>query len=111
MQNRKWPGNIRELENFVERLVTVVSPEATFIDNKNLAREYKKEYQQISSYHEESIIHKSLKETLDECEEKLIKKALINSNWNQSKAAHSLQISKSNIRYRMERLNIQDPNK
>jgi DNA-binding NtrC family response regulator len=40
MQRRQWPGNIRELENFVERLVTLAAPEMAALNQKILPPEF-----------------------------------------------------------------------
>lgn len=48
----------------------------------------------------------SLKEQVDKFEAEIIKKALIECGWNQSKAARKLQTSESNIRYKIKLLNI-----
>ena len=48
-----------------------------------------------------------MKEQLDKFEAELIKKTLIECNWNQSQAARKLQTSEGNIRYKINQLNIQ----
>jgi two-component system response regulator AtoC len=49
---------------------------------------------------------KSLNERLKEQEEIIIRQALEENNWNQTKAAHSLKISEQLIRYRMKKLGV-----
>ena len=111
MQHRQWQGNIRELENFIERLVTLVEPDAKNIGIDVLPAEYKEEYQQINLKEDEAASIKPLREAISEYEEKAIRQALIVNNWNQSKAASALKISKSDIRYKMEKLSINLPKK
>ena len=48
----------------------------------------------------------SLEKNLLDYEIKLIKNALIECNWNQSKAARQLNISETTIRYKMNKLGI-----
>ncbi len=48
MQRRKWPGNIRELENFVERLVTLAAPETKVLEAQLLPAEFQKELKKIA---------------------------------------------------------------
>ncbi|MCI0698122.1 sigma 54-interacting transcriptional regulator [candidate division KSB1 bacterium] len=106
MQQRKWAGNIRELENFVERLVTLASPDMTVLNPKILPPEFQKEFKKLTPSQQEHPLHKSLQESLDEVEEQLIHRALEQNDWNQSKAARALKISERNMRYKMEKLGI-----
>lgn len=107
IKQRKWEGNIRELENFVERLVTLVQNEVSTIEYKNFPvdlREELNEFREKQNYIRSS---KSLKEQIDSFEAKLIKQTLEECNWNQSKAARKLLTSESNIRYKINQFNIQ----
>ncbi|MFQ5652439.1 MAG: sigma 54-interacting transcriptional regulator [bacterium] len=106
MQQRQWSGNVRELENFVERLVTLAAPEATVLNPKILPREYRKEFKKLTAMQEPHPVPKSLQEALDETEELLIRQALRDHDWNQSQAARALRISERTIRYKMEKLGI-----
>ncbi len=106
MKHRAWKGNIRELENFVERLVTLASVKTTALDYELLPNDLKDEFNQFALQHETNKASKSLKQRLQGCEEEIIRQALIASDWNQSKAARSLKISEQIIRYRMKKLGI-----
>jgi transcriptional regulator with GAF, ATPase, and Fis domain len=105
-QLRHWSGNIRELENFVERLVTHASPNAKIIDHKILPPELKKEFKKFHKSLPEHFIPKSLNEQLSEHEEQIIRDVLIANNWNQSKTARMLKISEQTLRYKMGKLGI-----
>jgi Nif-specific regulatory protein len=103
MITHNWQGNIRELENFVERIVTLSSKEAKQIDITILPIEFQDELDNLKKeYH----VNKPLQESLADYETKLIKQALENHNWNQSKAARALNISAQTIRYKMQKLGI-----
>jgi two-component system response regulator AtoC len=52
---------------------------------------------------------KSLTESLADYEETLIRQALIENDWNQSKAARALGISEQTMRYKMGKLGIMKP--
>ncbi|MCI0695458.1 sigma-54-dependent Fis family transcriptional regulator [candidate division KSB1 bacterium] len=109
MQQRQWEGNIRELENFVERLVTLAKPNITILRYDLLPPEYQKEFKKNKATSLAQTIRKSLNESLAEHEEQLIRQALIENDWNQSQAARVLKISEPNLRYRMNKLGITKP--
>ena len=106
MKQRHWTGNIRELENFVERLVTLTTRKQKFIDKKILPLELQKELKKLKKNFTDIPITKSLSESLADYEEELIRKTLTSVKWNQSKAARVLGISEHDIRYKMKKLKI-----
>ncbi|OGU76048.1 MAG: hypothetical protein A2W11_06280 [Ignavibacteria bacterium RBG_16_35_7] len=106
MKLHHWTGNIRELENCVERLVTLTTRKQKFIDKKILPLELQKELKKLKKNFTDIPITKSLSESLADYEEELIRKTLIGVKWNQSKAARVLGISEHDIRYKMKKLKI-----
>lgn len=109
MRKRTWNGNIRELENSIERLVTLASSESTLIEYGHFPDDLKDEYSQFALNQKADVLNKSLKERLKISEERIIRQALIENKWNQSEAARSLEISEQIIRYRMKKLGITRP--
>ena len=107
MKQRHWTGNIRELENFIERLVTLTNKKQKIIDKKILPPELQKELKKIKKVYENILITKSLGESLTDYEEQLIRNTLNSCNWNQSKAARILNISEHAMRYKMTKLKIE----
>ncbi len=108
MCSRAWKGNIRELINFIERLVTLKSPESTTIEPDIIPADLRAEFLQFIEK-QDVTSEKSLKERLFESEKKIIQNALIGHNWNQTKAAQSLDLNEALIRYRMKKLGIKRP--
>ena len=106
MRKRAWKGNVRELENFVRRLVTLAAPETLILTHKIIPTDLKEEYGQYRVQQQAANPNKSLQTHLQEYEEQVIRQALIENDWNQSKAARSLKISEQMIRYRMKKLAI-----
>jgi transcriptional regulator with PAS, ATPase and Fis domain len=108
-KERQWEGNIRELENFVERLVTLLPMNVRVINFSNLPEpileEIKKEKSEVVSEN----ISKALEESVADYEAELIRQALENNHWNKSKAARVLKISEGTIRYKIEKLGISKP--
>ncbi len=109
LQSRYWEGNIRELENFIERIVTLTPEKKKTIDTKNIPKEYMNEYKKLTAGEPLRPLTKPLKKSIEEYEKELITKVLADNGWNQSKAARSLKISERAMRYRMEKLGIRKP--
>ncbi len=109
MKNRPWPGNIRELENFVERMVTIASPSATEITRQLIPSDLTPDFEKFTSMNASPEWKHSLIEKLRIYEEQEVRKALEECGWNQSRAARLLKVSETNIRLRMARLNISKP--
>lgn len=108
-KQRQWTGNIRELENLIERLVTLAPPDKEILDHHVLPPELKRELKRMKPDLEDRHVPKSLEESLAEYEEQLIRAALIEYDWNQSRAARALKIPVATIRYKMNKLGISRP--
>jgi Nif-specific regulatory protein len=110
LKQRNWRGNIRELENFIERLIALAPPGAKILDTTHLPKDNLKERDKLKRVVESDSTVQSLKASLAEVEERLMRKALSENGWNQSKAARALGISEQTIRYKMGKLGIVPPN-
>jgi two-component system NtrC family response regulator len=97
----RWPGNVRELENVIERLVVLVSgDEITVNDLPEFLRREKPALDAIElELPPEGI-------SLEAVEKELILRALQKFNWNQTKAAEYLDISRKVLIYRMEKFDL-----
>lgn len=96
-----WPGNIRELENVIERIVILNNDSYIKADNLpvEISEIRKKVKGSIIYFPEEGI-------NLEEVEKELIIKALNMSGQNQSRAAQLLGITRSALIYRMQKYQI-----
>ena len=106
MKRRRWPGNIRELENFVERIVTLAGKKQNVIDRGVLPPELQTELRKAKKTRGVGAAPQSLRKGLTEYEGRLIRDTLETCEWNQSQAARMLQISEPSLRYKMKRLRI-----
>jgi two-component system NtrC family response regulator len=96
-----FPGNVRELENIIERAVVLCRSEAiTLNDLPNVVKGFKGE-KEISQIEAGSLI-----EQVEELEKKLIFDALSSANGNQSQAGRMLGLTERNLRYKMQKYGI-----
>ncbi len=103
-----WPGNIRELENLLERL-TILTPHET-ITLRDLPTGMRSMDQTATLKEDVLTGSRPLSDAVDEFERELIVKALQRTGFNQTKAASLLGTSRRILKYRIEKLNIIDPN-
>jgi two-component system NtrC family response regulator len=103
LYNYSWPGNIRELENVIERAVVLNS--GGVIGAKDLPDYFSGEEQVLDI---ERFIppNAPLQKTLEQIEERLIRRALKECNNVQSHAAEMIGITKSLIQHKMKKYNI-----
>jgi len=109
LEQRAWPGNIRELENFIERLVAFAPEEALILDASTLPPGIKEEVERFLSSKDSHSSPRSLNARLQQYEEELLRQALVEHNWNQSRAAKTLEIPEQTLRYKMNKLGIAKP--
>jgi two-component system NtrC family response regulator len=98
-----WPGNVRELENAIERAVVLSSDGQ--IDLEDLPDELseKREDLDVDRF---IPLGAPLQRTLEEIEEKLVRRALKECDNVQSHAADMLGITKSLIQHKLKKYNI-----
>lgn len=93
MMHHSWPGNVRELIHRIERAVIMGTGEYLGEDDLGLALP---EFKKI----------RSLKNSRNELEKKLITQALISNHWNISHTSKALRITRRGLRYLIEKHNI-----
>ena len=98
LQAYEFPGNIRELENILERAYTLC--EGRTIDVVDLALPSQKKT-------ETTTLGDSLDHYLGDVERQKIIKALEQTRWNKTQAAKLLGITLRALRYRLEKLNLE----
>jgi len=97
-QRYSWPGNIRELKNFCERMVVLLSGKTITVDNLPLEMKVAPQAKASVPYTlpEGGVI-------LEKLEAQLINQAMDKSHGNQSKAARLLGLTRSALLYRMKK--------
>lgn len=87
-----WPGNIRELQNEIERML-LMSADEDLVKVKHLSQQIR----QDAGSDETPQTTDNLKESVALLEKQLINKALIETEGNKSEAARKLGISRSSL--------------
>ncbi|HTN70114.1 MAG TPA: sigma-54 dependent transcriptional regulator [Methylomirabilota bacterium] len=103
-----WPGNIRELENLIERL-TILAPHETIM-LRDLPTGMRSVDQTATLKEDVLSGSRPLSDAVDEFERELIVKALQRTGFNQTKAALLLGTSRRILKYRIEKLKISETN-
>lgn len=100
----EWPGNIRQLENAVERCMVMVPGDR--IEVADLPPEIRDEDTQLKSAVDLLPVELNLADTLDKLEAALVRRALARADFVQVKAAESLGVSKSLLQYKLRKYGI-----
>jgi two-component system, NtrC family, response regulator AtoC len=101
LQNYWWPGNIRELENLIERLVATCDHD--WITDGDLPFEM-----QVADMDRDGAAANLLERALTTFERNYIIRALERSSWNVTKTAKYLGIPLSTLKFQLDRLEIRD---
>jgi two-component system, NtrC family, response regulator HupR/HoxA len=90
-----WPGNVRELENEIERLVVLSGDDSMIAEDLLSPRIRQHEATTVSIRIEEE--ESSLPEAVKSLERRMIRAALERNDWNKTRAAAELRISRRNL--------------
>lgn len=101
LTNYSWPGNIRELENAVERLI--IMRRSNIINLEEIADKIRGERE---NRNDKVINLPAQGYSLEQLEKEVVLEALIRHNWNQTSAARFLQIPRHVLIYRMGKFGI-----
>ncbi len=110
LQRYHWPGNVRQLENAVERAVVLCK--GHYITTADLGP---KLVDQVEMLHPLGAFEaigtsqsKSLKESLEEPEKRIIEAALRANGWNRQLTARQLGINRTTLYKKMKRYGLED---
>jgi transcriptional regulator with PAS, ATPase and Fis domain len=100
LQNYSWPGNVRQLENIVERMV-VLNPASTVFLPRDISSEVKPDMPKEDGLNsipdeipDEGV---SLNDVVRNVEKRMILKSLEKTAWNKQKAAKLLNVKRTTL--------------
>jgi DNA-binding NtrC family response regulator len=102
-----WPGNVRELEHEVRRLV-YLCPEGGAVDSSLLSAHILAPRGGGAREPSDTTTSLDLDENRKQLEERLIRRALVQSGGNRTQAAKLLGVSRNGLAMMMQRLGIAD---
>ncbi|MAR89489.1 MAG: sigma-54 dependent transcriptional regulator [Pseudomonadota bacterium] len=111
LQKYAFPGNVRELENILERAVTLCDDEVITPEHLQLPTDGNPVPKPATSGQQDLPIPDfmegdSLEEYLTDIEKQAILKALDETRWNRTAAAKKLGMSFRSLRYRLKKLGL-----
>ncbi|MFT5432299.1 MAG: two-component system response regulator HupR/HoxA [Myxococcota bacterium] len=110
-----WPGNVRQLENEIERL-TVLSGDAEVIGPTYLSPAVLTAGRDAlesggASRDDEDSADGSLEEAVRKLEQRLIREGLVRTGWNKSQLSKELGVSRTTLIKKVKEMNLRPPPK
>ncbi len=107
LMTHRWPGNVRELRNVIEQAVLLAPGELIGTDQLNLCAVLGAARPEEAPAPASGLLTEDFR--LDKAERELLLKALETAQWNVTRAAKLLGVSRDTLRYRMEKFQITSP--
>jgi len=101
-----WPGNLRELENFIKRYVILEDDEGSLRELLEMASQHQVAPSEAAPAPKEQGLKALVRGLKDEAEMEAIANALDRTNWVRKDAARMLGISYKALLYKMRQFNL-----
>jgi transcriptional regulator with PAS, ATPase and Fis domain len=98
-----WPGNIRELENVMQRAILLSKSETITEDLLILGNQNNRFHEQAAIPHNSIFFKQSLKDSLAEVEKSILSQAMLDFDGNIAKIAEIFEIGKSALYHKINR--------
>jgi tetratricopeptide (TPR) repeat protein/MoxR-like ATPase len=108
----RWPGNVREVANVMERAALLVDRDLVTADDLELATPRTRNVspsEDRDTARRDAPVGISLGETVEEIERRHIGEALHETRWNISRAAKRLGVTRDILRYRVQKYGLERP--
>ena len=102
--DHSWPGNIRELENVVKKIIALGDEQLAVSELVSTPAEPQVEVTESRGY----SLKAASRAASREAERGLILKALAHTRWNRKRAAQELQISYKSLLYKLKQIGVMD---
>ena len=107
-----WPGNIRELRNEIGRAVALCDEPvigARALSSKVLNGQLGRYAPSAGSHHSAMPTNGTLAERLEAIEAVVLRECLLRHQWNKTRAAEELGLSRVGLRAKLARLGLEGP--
>ncbi len=104
LEQFNWPGNVRQLENEIERAVTLAVPGTSIkpTDFSDEVHHFMENMRMLDMLDNKQ----TLKEAIEELEKKMIIQCMEDCDWNQTQAAKELGLSRQGLIKKLARYNL-----
>ena len=100
-----WPGNVRELRSTVER--AMILSEGEELNPRYISLDLDEGSVNLDEQDGRMKLEVDLDDSsLEDIEQRIIRKTLEQNNWNQTRAAGALKMNRQNLRYRMKKMGL-----
>jgi len=106
LSSRDWPGNIRELENTIERAIGISDGDMIKVCDFDQGITFRSPAKSATVLPAVGLDGKSLDDIVADFERDIITNALVENRWKQNKTAEQLGISERSIWYKIKKLGI-----
>jgi len=103
------PGNVRELENAIERMVILTAEDAEFLAPDLLPLQIRSQYSKDAAASQDGQFSPTIKGQKEAFEQNKLLEALKKNKWNKSAAARELGVREHYVRNKMKKFAIRKP--